>query len=95
MAEEPEECPVCDIASALAVTKGICNTFKESGLDCSDFLKELDNPDGRASDAVKAFLKLRDECKLPDAKEMLNYVAKAAQLESLQFEGEEPAPEKE
>lgn len=91
MPEEPKECPVCDIASAFSVTKGICNTFKDQGLDCAEFLKELDNPEGRASDAVKKFLELRDKCNLPQAKEMFDYIAKAAQLDSLEFVEGEPA----
>jgi hypothetical protein len=82
---KPQECPVCDIASAFAVTKGICNTFKERGLDCAEFLKELENPDGKASEAVKAFLKLRTECQLPEAREMLEYITKAAHLDDLEF----------
>jgi len=86
MPEESKECPVCDIASAFAVTKGICNTFKQSGLDCEEFLKALDDPDGMASDAVKEFLKLRESCKLPEVKEMLDYIMKAAQLDTLEFE---------
>jgi 5,10-methenyltetrahydromethanopterin hydrogenase len=92
MPEEAKECPVCDIASVFAVTKGICNTFREKGLDCTEFLKTLDDPEGMASDAVKAFLKLREDCKLPEVKEMLDYIAKASQLDTLEFE---PAGSKE
>ncbi len=92
MPKQAKDCPVCDIASAFAVTKGICNTFREKGLDCKEFLKALENPDAKASEAVKAFLKLREECNLPGAKEMLDYITKAAQLDSLEFTEEEPAP---
>jgi len=86
MTEQPKECPVCDIASAFAVTKGICNTFKEKGLDCTEFLKRLDDPEGMASDAVKEFLKLRENCQLPEVKEMLDYIMKASQIDTLEFE---------
>lgn len=79
------ESPVRDIASVISVTNGICNTFKENGLDCSGFLKTVNNPEGKASDAVKAFIKLKDDCKLPEVKEMLDYLAEAAKLESLEF----------
>lgn len=92
MAEKPKECPVCDIASAFAVTKGICSTFREKGLDCVEFLKALEDPDGMASDAVKEFLKLRESCNLPEVKEMLDYITKAAQLESLEFVKDKTSP---
>jgi len=92
MTQEPKECPVCDIAAAFAVAKGICQQFRESGLDCSEFLKTLDDPEGKASDSVKALLALSEDCKLPAAKEMLDYLVKAGQLDSLEFVAEKTPP---
>jgi hypothetical protein len=86
MPNDDEECPICDIAQAFAVGKGVCNTFKDKGLDCKEFLKSLENPDGRVSASVKAFQKMRKETTNPKAKEALDWLAKAAKLDDIKFE---------
>jgi hypothetical protein len=94
MPSDNEECPVCDIAQAFAVGKGVCNTFKDKGLDCKEFLETLKNPDGKVSVSVKAFQKMRKETTNPKAKEALDWLAKAAKIDDIKFV-EEPAAEKE
>jgi hypothetical protein len=94
MPDEDENCPVCDIAQAFAVGKGVCNTFKDKGLDCKEFLETLKDPDGRVSTSVKAFQKMRKEVTNPKAKEALDWLAKAAKLDDIKFE-EEPAEKEE
>jgi phage-related minor tail protein len=94
MPNKAEECPVCDIAQAFAVGKGVCNTFKEKGLDCKEFLETLKNPDGKVSTSVKAFQKMRKETTNPKAREALDWLAKAAKMDDIHFE-EEPAVEDE
>ena len=92
MSDNNEECGICDIAQAFAVGKGVCNTFKDEGLDCKEFLETLKNPDGKVSTSVKAFQKMRKKVTNPKAKEALDWLAKEAKLDDIKFE-EEPTEE--
>lgn len=69
-----EGCTPCDVSAALTVCMGVCNTFKDAGMDCAEIMGIFQNPDEHTvKTAVEAMERLRDEA--PEGgKEQMEYL---------------------
>lgn len=88
--DSEEGCTPCDVSAALTVCMGVCHTFKDVGMDCSEIVDIFEHPDDHTvGTAIAAMEKLRDEA--PEGgKEQMKYL-----LELLNNIGVEENPETE